>query len=366
MDVDFRTLFQTPRSHCPPKDTELAGSTQYPNLNSIEFRHLESDLNSVQSSPFHEIIESNNDESFVFLATSSYTGRLWTGSLFGYENFDDVGKPAKEKLKHSIDSNIKGLRFIAEQMILLTTSNGSIQLCSTQSAVRNENGYNLYLVSKKTEHIGIIEAFDVFNNGNAKNKAVTGSTDGCIKVWNIGPCDLLSEKTYEYAHSAAIKTISSKPNSDALFASCSADQRLAIWDIRSRTPIVAHCTNPTVANSACSWERTNGAERLYLGDISGNVNIYDPRKLDAILSTQRLFDRPIFKFKSNANSTSICVLANSPTIKVLSSDKDKGLLYENSTATDYVRDIHWLKENNSAQQSFYSVGWSSGVHKHSF
>lgn len=356
MDPDFRAHFQPPSNYSPPTDAELIGSTQYPNLNSIEYRNLKVDPNIVKLLPFYESIAANEDQSTLLLTTNSYTGRLWNGSIFGYHRFEEIGVENAEQFKLNVESNISGIRFLDKQMVLFTTACGSIQLWSTQSEIRQKDGYNLYQISKKSEHIGVIGAMDVLGKG----KALTGSSDGCIKLWDIGTCDLVSEKTYRYAHCGIIHDICSRPDSDAMFASCSQDRYLAIWDKRVMAkPIVAHCKNPTVDNTACLWRKEKGKEFLYLGDNAGDVYIFDPRKLDAPLDRQQLFDRPIHKFK--IDNGFITVLAHSQTFKVL--DEKQGLksIYE-SSADDYVRDVCWLKGNDN--RTFYTVGWSRGVHKH--
>lgn len=358
MDVEFAEYFVSPSDYNPPKDEELNGSTQFPNLNSIEFRNLPRD-NSVRLLPFYELLEANEDQTTILLATNSYNDRLWNGHVFGYEKFADIGQPDAEVIKLEFDANVMGARFIDKMMVLFTTASGSIQLWSTQCEIRQKNGYNLYQVSKKTEHFGMITGFDI---QSGKKRAVTGSMDGCLKVWTLEPCDIVSENTFRYAHDQAITGISSKPESSDVFATCSRDRFLTLWDLRSRLPLIDTCKNDDFANTACLWSKSEGLNHLFVGDDAGAIHIYDPRKLNERLLTQRLLDRPIYKFKMDPTEKLICVLGQTNHMKVINNTLTADIVYTNSNASDYVRDVCWL--NNGQQQSFHSVGWNRDFGHH--
>lgn len=184
MDVDMIGHFSAPTNYNPPADNELDGNTQFPNLNSVEYRHHRSQDDTINLLPFYECLEANDDQTTILLTTNSYTQRLWNGTVLGFSRFADVGKRDSSTIQLAFDANLTGCRFIDRTMVLFTTANGTIQLWSTQSEIRKQNGYNLYQVSKKSEHIGSITSFCVMNN----RKAITGSMDGCLKVnFSISP-----------------------------------------------------------------------------------------------------------------------------------------------------------------------------------
>lgn len=363
MDADFRVHFQKPQNYKEPPAQELRTKTIHPNLNSVDYRSRVQETHQPQLLPFYETLTTNSDQSTILLSTNSYTSRLWNGSIFGYENFEDVGKADAANLKLSIDSNVKGVQFASKQIIIFGTACGSLQLWSTQSEMRQKSGYSLYKMSTKSEHSGYIDALDLLG-GEEKNKAITGSSDGCIKVWDI-ITDLVSVDVYRYAHCGIIKGISSKPGSDSMFASCSQDRLLSIWDRRAGKPIIAFCENPRVENTTCLWQKVDGKEFLYLGDVSGDVHIYDPRKLNETLTTKHMFDRPIHKFKVSPNGSVLSVLGQSETLKLCTNDTSMTILHESTPSIDFVRDICWSTKANQ-NNTFYTVGWSKGVEKHTF
>lgn len=363
MDADFRAHFQTPKNYKEPPAQELRKKTIHPNLNSIDYRSREQETHQPQLLPFYETLTTNSDQSTILLSTNSYTSRLWNGSIFGYEKFDDVGQTDAAKLKLSVDSNVKGVQFASEQIIIFGTACGSLQIWSTQSQLRQKGGYNLYKISAKSEHSGYIDAIDLLG-GNVKSKAITGSSDGCIKLWDI-ITDLVSENVYRYAHCGIIKGISSKPGSDSMFASCSQDRLLSIWDKRAAKPVTVFCENPRVENTACLWQIVSGKECIHLGDASGDVHIYDPRNLSKTLATKHIFDSPIHKFKASPNGSVLSVLGQSETLKLCTNDTNMTILYKDSPSKDFVRDICWSTKANQ-ENTFYTVGWSKSVEKNTF
>lgn len=223
--------------------------------------------------------------------------------------------------------------------------------------VRNETGYNLYNISKKSEHVGFTLALDLL--GSKNEKAVTGSSvDNCIKVWNIGPCDLVSEFTYRNAHCDAVTGISSKPDDGHVFASCSRDRTLSIWDTRNIRPAV-DWFDGKYAYTTVRWFMHNGVEHLFAGDETGNLNVHDPRNMSCVADIVTVHSRPILKIKENDDL--IAVLSQSNVIHVLDITTQYSETYTNSNADDFVRDALW-----KGKQEFYSIGWDSKVSKHSF
>lgn len=186
MDVDMIGHFLAPSDYNPPPDKELDGNSQFPNLNSVEYRNRPYD-NTINLLPFFERLEANEDQTTILLVSNSYTNRLWNSTVMGFKRFADVGKRDSSIIQLGFDANVTDCRFLDRTMVLFTTANGTIQLWSTQSEIRKKNGYNLYQVSKKSEHIGSITSFGVMKN----QKAITGAVDGCLKVDE--PCNSTTE-----------------------------------------------------------------------------------------------------------------------------------------------------------------------------
>lgn len=131
--------------------------------------------------------------------------------------------------------------------------------------------------------------------------------------------------------------------------------------------MVDFCKNDDYANTACLWSAIDGVERLYLGDDTGTMHLYDPRQLNKLVKSHALFDRPIYRFKMHPTEKMLCVFGLTTTFKVIDTTDDANTLYTDSRSNDYVRDVCWKACANQSDQmttKFYSVGWNRNVHQH--
>lgn len=390
--VDLYEMYKAPGTHQPPSLSALKNDTMYPNMNSIEYRNKSILIDKVPARipPFFETFDVNDNET-VILGANTYNDRIWAGTLWGYDKFTDISGNinGKELFCLNFDAPITNLRFFESSMvslifscrmyitnygelkkknilfsqfqILVTDANGSIQMWSTQSAARNQNGYSLYSISKKAEHVGLILSLDVLSSGENGLKAITGSSDSCIKIWNVGPCDLVSEKTYRYAHADAVTDIASKPDSESCFLTSSRDKSISMWDYRLATPVVNYYEGDFPYNTI-SW--STDLAQILAGNERGEIHVFDSRNLKTIFQQIQGFShKPIHKIKVNCNNDNlVAVLGQSKVVKVFDMKNDFKLVYENDSAIDYVRDVHWCRDNSD---SFYSIGWNKTAAVHS-
>lgn len=357
MDTDFRKLFNSPADYRQPSANDLANNTQFPNMNSIEYRHRTYQPSEPSA---YEKLAANPSRTTVLLAANTYVNRLWDGAIFVYKHFDDVGRPDQSLHRLPFDTNVNHVRFIDDLLFMVATSNGTVQVWSAQSEARQKDGYAMYQVASRQEHYGFIRSFDLLS----KTKAITGALDGCLKVWSIEPCDLSSVRTFRKAHTGEITGLSANPRHAAIFASCSNDGRVAVWDDREMRPVVGHNESSLVGYTTCRWHAVGGPDKLYVGDETGSVTVFDPRRLDACQITRSVHQHAIHMVSFNGTGQSLCVLANSNTIKVLDKTIDGGVVYESSDAADYVRDICWNTANDAEATEFYAIGWNKHVSKH--
>lgn len=358
METDFRTLFNSPADYTQPNENELAGNTQYPNMNSVEYRRRQYQPT---EPTFYETITTNATQSTILLVANSYVNRFWDSTIHIYKQFDDIEQTKQSQQQLRFNTNVNHIRFIDDMLVMLTTANGMVQIWSTHSEARQQTGYSMYKVASRHEHYNSISAFDMAG----KTTAISGSMDGCLKIWSIEPCDFYSTKTFRKAHSDEISGISVKPDHESIFVSCSSDGLVAIWDARILKPVLRYSSTSEIGYTACKWHLNNGAEKLYLGDETGRVSVFDPRKLDTSEDIQKIYDQSIKKISFNGNGDFLCVLGNSHTFKVFERTISGAAIYENSDATDFVRDISWMNADIDKKTRFYSIGWNKHVMKHS-
>lgn len=354
---DLADVYKFPAWHQPPTDiNEMRTCTQYPNINSIEFRNLEIQETTTTMYPFFEWLESNEKQSTVVLATNSYTSRVWNGTLWGYDQLKNIGQKDKEVFKLKVGATTTALQFIDLNLLLATNANGSVHLWSTHSEMRCKDGYSLFNVAKKTEHTGIIQAMDIIR-ASSGTMLVTGATDRSIRLWDIGACELRTERVYRTAHVDTVTGISSKSDGK-LFCSSSRDKSFSIWDIRVNKPVIDYHEDHPVAYTTCKW---NG-HFVYVGDESGNLEVYDSRKgYEQPMQTLDIFDRPIHKIRLNGDE-SMAIMGETSRMKILDQRNQLNVLFEYDSEDDYVRDICWCRNTNGKQ--FYTIGYSSHVKAH--
>lgn len=354
---DLADVYKFPVWHQPPTDINaMQACTQYPNINSTEYRLLGIEETTTPLFSFFEWLESNDAQSTTVLATNSYVGRIWHGTIWGYGNLNDVGQPDKEVFKLKLGATTTALRFIEANLLLVTNANGSVQLWSTQSEMRRKNGYSLFNIAKKTEHTGIILAMDVMRS-NGDTMVVTGATDRSIRIWNIGACELATERVYRNAHVDSVTGITSKSDG-ALFCSCSRDRTFSIWDFRVTKPVIDYHEGHSVGYTTCKW---NG-NHIYVGDESGKLQVYDTRKgYDGPMTTVDVFDRPIHKIRLNGDK-SMALLGETSRMTILDQRDVHNVLYEYDSNDDYVRDVCWY--NDMGGKQCLTVGYNAHVKTH--
>lgn len=232
--------------------------------------------------------------------------------------------------------------------LLMTNSSGSIELWSTQAEVRNPNGYCLFKIGRKTEHIGVILALEL-NKGD-RTRAMTGASDGCLKIWDMGAGDIMSFNTFRNAHADSITGISSSHDSP-LFATCSRDKSFCIWDERLTRPIVGFNEGHNYAYTVCYWSDVDECKgHILLGDEAGNIHSVDMRNIKEFTSSINVHKTPIHRIKLRKNL--VTVLGQSNVIQVLNAIKDFEQCYRHSDSKDFVRDVCWTTDN-----SFCSTAW---------
>jgi hypothetical protein len=209
--VSLIDMFSVPETYKPPEDAELFSNTEYPNQNSREYRKKPVDQ-SPQILPFFEAIAINELGNFV-LGTNNYRGRIWNAWGWGFESSNDVADSNKSTFKFRASASITNLKYVAANIFLMTDALGQVQgkikkfiqlfcshynifliVWSTRSDARS-TGYCLFDIGSRTDHTSIVAALDTFRMKNTI--LVTGSNDGCLKIWDMGQADLHGSKLFK-------------------------------------------------------------------------------------------------------------------------------------------------------------------------
>lgn len=113
--ANYIELFSKPNDYKPPEESELRTNTEYPNLNSKEYRKKPV-IRTSQIQRFFEAF-SINEEGDVILASNNIRGRIWDGCVWGFKQIDDLGNHEKSCFVTHCDSPVTNLRYVKTTLV---------------------------------------------------------------------------------------------------------------------------------------------------------------------------------------------------------------------------------------------------------
>lgn len=115
--VKLSEMYKKPSFYSPPPPQELTNNSDFPNLNSLEYRVKKIDDDSdLKLQRFWEILEVDTLGQIV-LVTNDYVTRIWNGSFWGYENFDDVGSEKLAVYNKRYEYLITNFKFVQPNIV---------------------------------------------------------------------------------------------------------------------------------------------------------------------------------------------------------------------------------------------------------
>lgn len=158
-------------------------------------------------------------------------------------------------------------------------------------------------------------------------------------------------------HTNTVSTVSANKTNDNIFLSGSWDKRACIWDTREESPAKIIYKNSSSPITAITFNQSSEHEVL-IGTTAGIVNSIDLRNPNQTICSSILFDAPIYRMRSNPKSNLVAVCADTPYIKVISSDR--GALEEKMVGEGHskpVRGLTWY------QDCCYTSGFDGKISK---
>jgi ribosome assembly protein RRB1 len=150
---------------------------------------------------------------------------------------------------------------------------------SVSSAVR---GHKIPPLFTFTNHQ--VEGYAMDWNGLVAGRLATGDTNGMIYVWDPhdrGSTWVVGEQPYS-SHSSSVEDIQWSPNENTVFASCSVDCTIRIWDIRARPDQACMITAANAHDTDINVIHWNKMEPLIVsGCDQGIIKIWDLRQIQS-------------------------------------------------------------------------------------
>lgn len=120
--VKLSEMYKKPSFYSPPPVEELTNNADFPNLNSLEYRVKKIDNTESKLHRFWEVLEVDTLGQIV-LVTNDYVTRIWNGSFWGYESFDDIGSETKSVFNKRYDHLITNFKFVEPNIVSILLKN---------------------------------------------------------------------------------------------------------------------------------------------------------------------------------------------------------------------------------------------------
>mmetsp|Transcript_37278 Transcript_37278/g.64052 ORF Transcript_37278/g.64052 Transcript_37278/m.64052 type:complete len:452 (-) Transcript_37278:8-1363(-) len=114
----------------------------------------------------------------------------------------------------------------------------------------------------------------------SEGRLLTGDCSKYIYLWNPTNSSWNVDMVPFSAHTDSVEDIQWSPTEDTVFASCSVDKTIRIWDIRKKTQSALSITAHDSDVNVISWNKISNFALLSGGD-DGTIKAWDLRKFDS-------------------------------------------------------------------------------------
>jgi len=292
----------------------------------------------------------------LLLGSSNLTGRYWSGTVFLWKNPSDAPNVETCITGIETETGVCDTRFITNDTCVVGQDSGTVQsfmLCQTE----DEKQVPFFqTVHTATEHDDAVTSLDINSDTTL---LVTGGADACIKVWDIGEMNAVS--SYRPAHSDVITAVNYHPTQQDVFASCSHDGTVVVWDARRPRPAIC-ITGDTVDRPSCVVWQPGKTCTIAIGSSTGQINVRDIRKHVGPVKGCAGHDRPIHRLKfAPHNDNWLASCADDCNVVVTDfTENTPVLLYKDSQHKDFIRGLAW----EPSTHQLYTCGWDKRVIAH--
>lgn len=315
-----------------------------------------------QMEKHHEIIRHGQDGSLM-LATSGLTGRYWKGSVWYFTaeaaaDADEAPSVQRCHAAHELENGICDLKILQFPKVVVALDSGSLQILELKESGAGDDSIVFNELFEATEHDDSLSSISIACDNE---KIVSGSWDRCIKIWDVQT--FVSTNTYKDAHGDLIWMVACHLQEADVFASCSDDNEVRLWDLRLPRPAmylgdISYAASPT----ALAW-KPNNPNLILIGTDVGDYHALDVRKNEFTCKNVKCHSRAFRSIEfSSATPNWFATCAEETSVRVFNmSADDPEQIYDDDTHEDFVRGLSWHPSSNK----LYSCGWDSSIKSHS-
>ncbi|KAL1456950.1 hypothetical protein WDU94_001633 [Cyamophila willieti] len=321
-----------------------------------------------------EFVEISSDGELL-LGSSNLNGCYWTGSIWYF--LEPGNAPQREKVYSGLncDSGICDGKFLSENKVIIGEDLGMVSILHLHKDKTFKKEHSKFTVeSSRSEHDHAVLSVSVSGD---KQKAVTGSMDKCIKVWDVSSNkDLQSEHTYRPAHKDHVTSVAMKQEGSTVFASCSLDGAALLWDTRMPKPAQVIYEDVAIGLKSVAWYTDN---QLVIGSTLGELCVSDTRTRGLTSQTNVSSPRPIHRIVVHKNFVAVC--SDDTYVRVIDMNKlsssesgdsitsstilsnsvtNPAVIYSDGKHKDYVRGLTWAPDSGT----LISCAWDRQVLSH--
>ncbi|XP_015178911.1 PREDICTED: methylosome protein 50-like isoform X3 [Polistes dominula] len=323
-----------------------------PNLNAEVYRNLsQADRPTVTDKHLQLILV--YDDNNAILGGSNMTDRFWSGTVWYYNDISDFTK-SKALLSTKTITGITTGAYLEKDKFIIGEDSGLLQIIGLVETSEKDT-FELQSFGYACQHDDTITSISVFSD---KERLVSGGMDCCVKVWDIS--NLMSTDSFHSSHIDIVTGVDVQHGNNSVFISTSLDNCALMWDLRKSKP--ATCILEKYGYGLTSVSCSPISDNIVaIGAIDGSVTLIDIRNTDDVLFESFVFSRSIHKLLFNPNperSSQLACCCDDVVFKVIDTNKDCNVIYENITHTDFVRGLAWYKDE------LLSCSWDDQVLKH--
>lgn len=286
-----------------------------------------------------------NEEGKLLLGSCNLVDRTYTGSVWV---FSDLTLPLTAQnclCRQLCSAPVSCGTFTSVNNVIVADDSGAIT--SYQLDELENDGLHFIPKNMMSLHDSWIPSLSSNKNGTI----VSAGADMRINVVDTEEGSV--QNTYFPAHSHPVVTVAAKSMDKDIFASCSMDQLLLLWDTRLPRPAKA-VTEGDCGFTTVAWKDENS---VLVGSETGLVDIFDVRSSGSIQS-MKLQEKPIHKLAYNEKGF-LASCSDSSTVTLWEFDSNK-MLNTPVQHTMPVRGLAW----NPKTDDLYSCGLDGNVCKY--